>query len=85
MTREREFKKVKKTLTEYFEEGNCGIYNTGNMSDDILVNIFKGDFFDVDICFHYKYFEIFGTNAKEWEELKKFYELLEEAHEKYEE
>lgn len=78
MTREKELNKVKQIMKEYYEDAKCGLFKTRNFVGDPMVNIFQGEYFDIDICFHYSYFEVFGTNAKEWEELRKFYEMLEE-------
>lgn len=77
MTREKELNKVKKIMKEYYEDAHCGLFNTRNLVGDPMVNIFQGEYFDIDICFHYSYFEVFGTNAKEWKELEEFYENLE--------
>lgn len=76
MTRKQELRKVKKIIKEYYNEANCGLFDARNIVGDIVINIFKGEYFSIDICFHYSYFEVFGTTTKEFEEIKKFYNGL---------
>ena len=77
MSREQEFQYIKETIKEYYSDGDCGLYNTRNLTGDSMINIFDGKYFKLDLCDHYSYFEIFGTAKEEFEELKKFYERLE--------
>lgn len=76
MSRENEFLKVKEIIKEYIEEARCGIFNTRNLVGDIMVNIYAGEFFIVDICYYYEYFEVFGTTYTEFKELEKYYNEL---------
>lgn len=78
MQRKQELEKVKKIIRENFVFGDCGIYNTRNIAGDSMSNIFTGKYFKIDLCFNYSYFEIFGTNENEFNELKEYYEKLEE-------
>lgn len=74
--RKKEFEKIKEVIKENFCFGECGIYNVKNLVGDYMINIFKGKFFKVDFCYRYSYFEVFGTNTNEFNELLKFYENL---------
>lgn len=76
MNREEEFNKVKELIKKYYEDGDCGLYNTRNVVGDIMSTLFKGKYFTLDICFYYSYFEVFGTTNKEFEELKNLYKKL---------
>lgn len=78
MQRKQELEKVKEIIRKNFCFGDCGIYNTRNIVGDFMSNIFIGKYFKVDLCFYYSYFEIFGTNENEFNELKKYYGKLEE-------
>ena len=73
MQRKKEFEKVKEVIKENFCFGECGIYNSRNLVGDYMTNIFDGEYFTVDLCYRYSYFEVFGTNANEFNKLLKFY------------
>lgn len=76
MQRKKEFEKVKEVIKENFCFADCGIYNTRNVMGDYMTNIFNGEYFTIDLCFGYSYFEVFGTNADEFKKLLNFYEDL---------
>lgn len=76
MERKKELEKLKKIIKEYYNDGDCGFYNTRNIIGDPMVTIFDGKFFTVDICFNYGYFEVFGTTDIEFNELIEFYNKL---------
>lgn len=77
MSREQEFQHIKEIIKDYYSAGDCGLYNTRNLVGDLMITIFNGKYFTLDLCYYYSYFEIFGTTKEEFEELKKFYERLE--------
>ena len=76
--REQELNKVKEIITKKFKDGNCGLYNTRNLVGDSMATIFKGDYFQIDICYYYSYFEVFGTTDEEFDTLYKYYNKLKE-------
>lgn len=76
MNRTEEFEKVKQTIKNLHKQARYGIFNTRNWCGDLTINIFQGEYFDIDICYQCEYFEVFGTTDKEWDELKRFYEEL---------
>ena len=76
MNREEEFNKVKELIKEYYDVGNCGLFNTRNVVGDMMINLFKGKYFILDICFNYSYFEVFGTTDEEFKELEEYYDRL---------
>ena len=76
MTREEEFKKIKELIKENYKSGDCGLYDTRNIVGDPMTNIFNGKYFQLDICYYYSYFEVFGTNCEEFEELEELYDSL---------
>ena len=75
--REKEFKKVKELIKEYYEQAWCGIYNTRNLVGDPMMTIFNGEYFTLDICFSWEYFEVFGATEEEFAELKELYNSME--------
>lgn len=72
----KEFKKVKQIIKNLYLQASCGIFKTRNWCGDLTVNIFSGKYFDVDICYQWEYFEVFGTTDEEWDELERLYEEL---------
>lgn len=79
--RDKEFEMVKDTIRDYQREARCGMYNTRNVVGDSMMNIFEGNYFKIDICFRYEYFEVFGCTDKEFNELKEFYYKLDGGEE----
>ena len=71
--RTKELEKVKKIIKKYINEADCGIFSTRNIAGDTMVTIFKGKYFEVDICYYYSYFEIFGTTQSEFKYLETYY------------
>ena len=41
MSQKEEFNKVKKLIKEYYDNGDCGLYNTRNIVGDRMVNLFN--------------------------------------------
>ena len=78
MSRKEEFEKVKQIIKEKYEDADCGIFFSRNWVGDPMENIFTGKIFSVDICYSWKYFEVFGCSEEEEEELIEFYNNLEE-------
>lgn len=75
--REKEFKKVKELIKEFYEQADCGIFNTRNIAGDSMMTIFNGEYFTLDICFSWAYFEVFGTTEEEFAELTELYNSME--------
>lgn len=75
-TRRKELKKVKKFIYCFFEDADCGLYDTRNLAGDNMTNLFTGDYFILDICFNWSYFEVFGTTKEEFKELLTFYNMM---------
>lgn len=76
MNRIEEFKKVKQIIKNLYLQASCGIFKTRNWCGDLTVNIFSGKYYEVDICYQWEYFEVFGTTDEEWDELERLYEEL---------
>lgn len=76
MSRKEEFEEVKKIIKENYDDAECGIFNTRNIIGDPMTGIFRGEYFEVDICYSYAYYEVFGTTDDEWQELEQYYSVL---------
>lgn len=70
--------KAKKIIEENYTNANCGIFSTRNTVGDYMETIYCDDEIQIDICRGMKYFEVFGLEDEEFEDLEKFYNELEE-------
>lgn len=57
----------------------CGIYDCRNNAGNDMYIIYQDNEIEIDICYHYEYFEVFGLNTAEFEELEKYYDELVEG------
>lgn len=67
---------AKEIIKEYFNDGDCGIYDSRNIVGDPMVNIYDDGDLTIDICYSYSYFEVFGLSDDEFVELEKYYNKL---------
>lgn len=74
--RKKEFNQIKEIIKEWFEYGNCGLFNSRNLIGDHMSTLFDGEYFTLDICYRYSYFEVFGITQEEYAELLKHYKTL---------
>ena len=68
--------KAKKVIEEYFDSANCGIFDSQNLLGDPMSNVFSENGLKIDICYRYRYFEVFGLTETEFLELEEFYDKL---------
>ena len=66
-------KEIIKVLYKY---GDCGIYNSRNLIGDQMYTIYDDGELQIDICYYYSYFEVFGLSCAEFKELELFYNGL---------
>lgn len=76
MSRTQELEKIKALIEKHYGEADCGLFDCSNWAGDPMTNIYAGEYFDLDICYGWSYFEVFGTTAKEFKSLLKFYDGL---------
>lgn len=74
--RRKEFIKIRRLIKKNYEYADSGLFNTRNIVGDNMSTIFTGKYFTLDICYHWMYFEVFGTKEKEFKKLKKFYNRI---------
>ena len=68
---------AKKIIKENYKYADCGIYDTRNSVGDRMTTIYEDDELTIDICYEYSYFEVFGLSKADFNELEKFYNMLE--------
>lgn len=76
MTRKEELAEVKSVIESNYYRADCGLYFTRNIVGDAMETIFDGEFFTVDVCWGWAYFEVFGCEEDEESELEELYGKL---------
>lgn len=76
--REEELAKVKDIVKDNFKDAPAGMFFTRNWVGDPMETIFAGVFFTLDICRSWGYFELFGVNTQERQEIEEYYDELKE-------
>lgn len=67
---------AKRIIKEHIEDADCGIFDTRNVAGDKMETIYCEDGLQVDICYYWAYFEVFGLSEEEFAELEKYYSEL---------
>ena len=67
---------AKKIIKENYKNANCGIFDCRNLVGDSMTTIYDEDGLQIDICYHWSYFEVFGLTDNEFTELESYYEEL---------
>ena len=70
--------KVKEIIKKNIEDAKCGIFFTRNIVGDPtwVIYLDTDNGIEVDICYKYEYFEIFGLTEDEQKEIKNFYYII---------
>ena len=63
-------------IRDYYDDAHCGLFNTRNLVGDPMITLYDKDGLQIDICYSYSYFEVFGLSNKEFSELNQFYKEL---------
>lgn len=72
-------KKAKEIIAKYYDDARCGLFDSRNTAGDSMSCIYRDDNIQIDICYYYEYFEVFGLTDDEFEELSNYYASLKEA------
>lgn len=75
---EQRFDKLKEVIRDNYNEANCGMFFCRNWIGDPMETIYKDGEVQVDICYRYSYFEVFGLDAEDEDKIGEFYRSLEE-------
>lgn len=73
MQRTQEFELIKSLIKKYYPQAICGLFDSRNVVGDSMDNLYTRTYFDLDICYGWSYFEVFGTTTEEFNELCKLY------------
>lgn len=75
-TRYQELIIIKTLIDQYYNQASSGFFDCRNVLGDNMFNLFQGKYFQLDICYDYEYFEVFGTTKCEFNDLQEVYEKL---------
>lgn len=76
MERKEVIEKVKEVIKYWLVCGGCGLYFCRNMCDDPMETVYNENGIQIDICYAWNYFEIFGLEWDEKNEIERFYEEI---------
>lgn len=65
--------KAKEIIMENYNDADCGIFDCRNIVGDHMTTVYADEELQVDICYHWNYFEVFGLTDEEFTELETFY------------
>lgn len=68
--------KAKKIIEINYKFAAHGIFNTRNTVGDSMTTIYADEELQIDMCYTYEYFEVFGLSWKDFAELEEFYKSL---------
>ena len=67
---------AKQVIKQHIKSAECGIFDVRNFVGDPMTNVYLRDGLQIDICYHYGYFEVFGLTCAEFSELAIYYRSL---------
>ena len=80
-TREEEIANLKKIIKLFYNPVCKGrLFNSRNVVGDKMTNIYKSKNMQLDICYEYDYFEVFGLTDEEFKDLQNYYSNLESRY-----
>ena len=78
---ESKIETAKRIIKDHFKGAECGIFDSRNIAGDSMNTIYDDGNLQIDICYHWEYFEVFGLSDEEFKELSRFYDNLETPNE----
>lgn len=67
---------MKELIKKHYEEANAGMFFTRNIVVDDMTTIYNGQYFTLDICYFWMYYELFGCTESERKEIEELYKEL---------
>ena len=68
--------KAKEIIKKHYRKAECGLFDTRNCVGDKMKTIYQDEDLQIDIALDYEYFEVFGLDCNEFDELEKYYNSL---------
>lgn len=72
--------KVKQVIKENYKYADCGIFFTRNLVGDSMKTVHENEDIQIDICYEWAYFEVFGLTEDEQEVIESYYRRLERSN-----
>ena len=80
-TREEEIANLKNIIKLFYNPAcKGGLFNSHNVVGDEMTNLYKSKDVQLDICFDFEYFEVFGLTDEEFKDLQNYYSNLESRY-----
>lgn len=73
---DKELEEVKKIIKEYYNKAPMGLFFSRNTANDAMTNIYNKNGIQIDICYNWAYFEVFGLDSFQQLELERYYNYL---------
>lgn len=67
---------AKMIIREHIREAQCGIFDRVILVGDEMSTLYDDGELCIDICYGWNYFEVFGLTKSEFDELKRYYDIL---------
>lgn len=65
--------KAKEVIDRYIVNARYGIFNTRNWAGDTMETIYDDGELQIDICWFWEYFEVFGLSEEQFCDLEEYY------------
>ena len=72
----RDLSKIKAVIKEHISSARLGIFDSRNIVGDRMTNIYDDGDVQIDICYRWEYFKVFGLTDEEFSEVGIYYEKL---------
>ena len=66
--------KAKEIIAQYFDSGDCGIFDTYGTDIEPSSLLYEGDGLEILLNFYWAYFDVIGLSDEEFAELEEWYE-----------
>lgn len=67
---------IKDVIRTYYSQARCGCFFCHNHAGNTLQTVYNSNGIQVDVCYGWEYFEIFGLNEAEEKEVEDYYYTL---------
>ena len=67
---------AKKVIKEHIKDAPCGIFNCRNIVGDEMETLYSHEGLQIDICYGYAYYEVFGLSCEDFDKLVSFYKRI---------
>ena len=67
---------AKRIIKENWKDSDCGIFDCRNIVGDYMETLYHEGGLQIDICYKYAYFEVFGLCDNDFESLANYYHSL---------